>query len=206
MKTVALDLHDFSVANNRLDLMLRLRDHFPNFKVSMFMVPYDRQSNWGPTRIHRDNVKRIKENLDWIQIIPHGVTHEPSHEMEHYDYATFKHDALPKIQEAFARDGLPYEHGFCSPHWRSSDGVIKALDEMGWWGAVLREDRFLKPRRFYKYTHLLDENFWESDLPVLKLHGHVYGTKNDIGRCFDNLLKLPKDTIFTYVTDYIESK
>jgi hypothetical protein len=61
------------------------------------------------------------------------------------------------------------------------------------------------PKRHYQYNFLLNEPFWEAtSMDVLKLHGHVYGTKNDVGRCFGNLLKLPKDTEWHFVTDFIK--
>jgi hypothetical protein len=201
---VVLDIDDFNWVNPRLDVFLKLKEHFPDFKVSMFTIPAPRKCDYGPYLIKDQTLEEVKKHLDWIQIIPHGFTHEHSHEMEHYNYNTFK-ALIPKIEEIFNKDGVPFVKGFKAPHWRWSKGVVDALDELGWWGAVLREDKMPKTKRFYRYTHLLNEPFWESDLEVLKLHGHVFGTKNDIGRCYENMLKLPKDTQFYYVTDFIET-
>lgn len=201
---VVLDLHDFSVANNRLEVLLKLKEHFTNFKVSLFTVPIDKKMDWGPSLIHKDNLEKIKKCLDWMQIIPHGLHHDSSREMETQSYDSFSRKVIPVIQEAFEKDGLPYVNGFCAPHWRWNKDVVKVLDDMGWWGAVLREDKMIKTKKFYRYTHLLNEPFWEFNLEVLKLHGHIYGTKNDIGRCFNNLLKLPKDIEWCYATDFIE--
>lgn len=200
---VVLDLHDFTVSYNRLDILLKLKEYFPNFKVSLFTIPDEGKMDFGPTLNKKENLKEIKKHLDWMQIIPHGFKHNGL-EMTQMDTSYFRDVILPKMEQMFKDDGLPYEKGFCAPHWKWSDGVASALDEKGWWGAVLREDRMTKTKRFYRYTHLLNEPFWESDLPVLKLHGHVYGTKNDIGLCFDNLLRLPRETQFYYVTDYLE--
>lgn len=206
MKKVVLDLHDFSVVNNRLDLMLKLKEHFPNFKVSMFMVPNDIKADWGPWWIREESLKEIKKHLDWIQIIPHGLNHD-KREANEWDYETFKNKILPEIKAKFKLDGLPFIDGFCPPHFKWSDGVVKHLDELGWFGSIIREDGKMKPtKRFYRYTHLINEPFWESDLEVLKLHGHVYGTKNDIGLCYENMLKLDKNTIFEYVTEHIETQ
>lgn len=202
---VALDIDDFSVVTTRLDLFLHLKDHFPNFKVSMFTIPCPRPCDYGPWLIRDQAAAEIRKCLDWMQIIPHGLTHESSREFTKYDQATFRHDYIPKMQEAFADAGLPYEKGFKAPHWRWSQGVVDALDDMGWWGAVLREEgRMPLPKRFFRYTHLLNEPF-PLDAPLLKLHGHVYGTKNDIGTCIENLKRLPKDTQFDFVTDHLET-
>src|SRR3990167_94076 len=188
MTKVALDLHDFSISNNRMELMFKLKEHFPNLKVSVFIVPFEKKLDWGPTLIHDDNLRLIKENLDWIQLVPHGFSHESSREMENVGYNQFK-DILKNIESIFQKEELPFEKGFCAPHWRWNKHVVNVLDEFQWWGAVLREDKMLKTKRFYKYNFLLNEPFWESNEPILKLHGHIYGTKNDIGRCFENLLK-----------------
>lgn len=203
---VVLNLDDFSVVNNHLDLLLKLKEHFPNFKVSLFTVPIDRKNDWGPYCNREEYLKKIKECLDWIQIIPHGLTHDSSREMQDLDYDTFKKRIIPAIKEAFDRDGLPFVNGFKAPHWKWSGGVVKALDDEGWFGAIIKDKTMPSTKKFYQYTHLLNEPFWESDLEVLKLHGHIYGTSGDLEACFNNLLKLPIDTQWHYVTDYIEEK
>jgi len=50
----------------------------------------------------------------------------------------------------------------------------------------------------------LNEPFYESNLELLKLHGHIYGTKNDVGRCIDSLLRLPLDTEWVFATECLE--
>lgn len=204
MKKVVLNLDDFSPVNNHLDLLLRLKEYYPNFKVSMFTVPIDIKTDWGAYCNRDKYLKKIKENLDWIQIIPHGLTHYSSREMKDCSAEEFKNEIIPRITQAFAEDGLPFVKGFKAPHWKWSDGVVDALDDEGWFGAILREPGMLETQKFYQYNHLINEPFWESDLEVLKLHGHIYGTKNDFEDCFDNLLKLPLDTQWYYVTDFIE--
>jgi hypothetical protein len=198
---VTLGLHDFSVVNNRLLWLLTLKDKFPNFRVSLFTVPVDKQEDWGPYRIRNDYLKEIKKNLDWIQIIPHGWKHDKS-EISYFSYQMMK-DLLFDINAVFTRDGIPYEKGFCAPHWRWNEEVIKALDDMGWWGAVnKRQPTMLKPKRYYEYSHCLDDE-WPPGIS-LKLHGHIFGTDNDIGKNFDKLLALPKDTEWYFVTDFLE--
>lgn len=204
---ICLDLHDFSVVNNRLELLLKLKEHFPDFKVSLFTVPLDTETNWGAFRIREESLQRIKDCLDWIQIIPHGLNHNSSREMDGCDYHLFKDKIIPQIKEAFDKDRLPFVKGFCAPHWRWSEGVVRALDEEGWWGAVnAREPNMLPPKRFYKYSHCLDEPYLESGLETLKLHGHIYGTRNDLGKCFANLLKLPPSVEWHFVTDFLEER
>lgn|SRR3990167_1570092 len=197
--TISLD--DFSAVNCRLELLFSLKDYFNNFKISMFTVPVDKRRDWGSSLIREDNLQIIKNNLDWIQIIPHGLFHNGS-EMMDCDYFTFKQNIMPAIKEAFEKDGLFFVGGFKSPHWRWTEGVVRALDEEGWWGAIDRDKVMPCTKRYYKYNFLLNEPFYDSDKD-LKLHGHVYGTKNDLGRCFNNLIKLPRDTDWHFVTDFL---
>lgn len=58
-------------------------------------------------------------------------------------------------------------------------------------------------KTFYRYSDPLDNIDYSKG--TLKLHGHIYGTKNDLGACMENLLKLPQDTEWHYVTDFLET-
>lgn|SRR3990167_2571509 len=205
---VALDLHDFSILNNRLDLLLKIKEHYPDFKVSLFTVPFDVQYEVNTQAIiHREAaLKKIKECLDWIQIIPHGLTHM-TNEFEKCDYKLFKDKVMPSIKEAFDKDGLPFVKGFCAPYWIWNKDVIRALDEEGWWGAIDRnQPDMLSPKRFYVYSHSLDEKYYLSNLDTIKLHGHIGSTDNDLEKCFVNIFRLPVDTKWCYATDFIETK
>ena len=196
---ICLDLHDWSVVNNRFDLLFKLKKYFPDLKVSLFTVPIDTRTDWGAYQNRGEFLKTLKENLDWIQLIPHGLTHNGS-EMRDCDYKTFK-TIMVTIKDAFDRDGLPFEKGFCAPHWRWSEGVVKALDEEGWWGSIDPRQNMLSPKKFYRYSQAIDKPIVDADL---KLHGHIYGTANDLGLCFDNLLNIPPSAEWHFITDFLE--
>lgn len=200
---VCLGLHDFSIVNNRLDLLLKLKEEYPGFKVSLFTVPIDEKRDFGPYLNREEYLKKIKENLDWIQIIPHGLTHSSSKEML-CDYKLFKIKILPAIKNAFEKDELPYEKGFCAPHFKWSKDVVKVLDEEGWWGAI-NSKKMLCPKKFYCYSDSIDNINLDKD--VLKLHGHIFGTKNDLELCFNSLLPYKfKDATWHFVTEFLEDK
>ncbi|MDP1729043.1 MAG: hypothetical protein Q8L27_02460 [archaeon] len=169
---ICLDLHDFSVVNNRLDLLLKLKEIYPGFKISLFTVPIDERMDWGPYIIRPDLLKLVKENLDWIQIIPHGLNHNSNREMLKYNYEEFRYKVIPAIKEAFDKDGLPFVKGFCAPHWRWNKYVVKALDDEGWFGSIdPRQPNMLSTKKFFRYSHPIDEPLTNAN--VLKLHGHV---------------------------------
>lgn len=199
---VCLDLHDFSVIYPRIDLLMELKRLFPRFKVSLFTIPFDESSDWGPALIKEDFLE-ILRSWDWVEFIPHGVRHEGS-EMLGRNYRRFRYVDLPFIREYFDRNKLRYVEGFCAPHWRWNDSVVKVLDDEGWWGAVDRDKNMPCPKRYYRYNCLLNEEFPSVD--VLKLHGHLHGTKNDLGRCFGNLLRLPESTEWLLATELLENK
>lgn len=205
MKTVSLDLHDFSVLNNRLDLLLKLKEHYPDMKVSVFTIPWDFPFELGQGRMYRKKtLAEIKKHLDWIQIIPHGVCHFPREFQKASREATEK--ALTAIDDMFTQDGLPYEKGFAAPYWLWNQDVVDVLNEHGWWGAIDRnQPQMLKTKRTYTYSHSLEEPFWTSDEDTLKLHGHMAPpSANNLPGAMLNLLKLDPDVEWKFVTEFIE--
>jgi hypothetical protein len=201
---VSFDLHDFSILNNYFDLLLKLREYYPTFKVSLFTVPFDIKHKEGN---RQEALTKIKTCLDWIQIIPHGIYHNSS-EMRRCSYQQFKDHVIPAITSYFNNDGLPFVKGFCAPHWNWNTNVVRCLDDMGWWGAISPK-RLDMPstKKFYQYSYALDEPYLEVKSNILKLHGHLNGTsKDDLGKCFHNIFKLPLSTEWHFVTDYLEVK
>lgn len=201
---VVLDFDDFSVLRSRPDLLRMIKEYYPGFKVSMFTIPFDYEYETKPVRLMRDScLKFIHENLDWIQIIPHGLTHIPR-EFENCDKKTMQM-SLVAIDEAFKKDGLPYVKGFKAPFWLWNKEVVEVLDDNGWWGAVdPNQPGMLKTKKFYEYKYSIDTEFWKQKDSVLKLHGHMSPpSENNIEDCLLNLFKLPSNTEFGYVTDYL---
>lgn len=205
MKHVALDLDDFSVLNNHMDILMKVKEHFPEFKISLFTIPFDYVFEQSVMRALRPTeLEKVKAALPWIQIIPHGVTHMPR-EFENCD----KHSMdmiIENINEIFERDHLPFEKGFKAPYWLWNHEVVESLNEHGWWGAVDRNNPEMhRPHKYYEYTYSLEEPFWEAKEDTLLLHGHMdLPSKNNLGDCWANLLKLPSDTVWHFVTDYIK--
>lgn len=204
-RVVVLDIDDFSVLRSRIDLLRTIKEYYPNFKVSMFTIPFDYEYEMADIRLMRaELLKYIQANLDWIQIIPHGLMHIPR-EFENCDRETMEM-ALEGIDEAFTKDGLPYEKGFKAPYWLWNQNVVDVLNERGWWGAIdPNQPEMLKTKKYYEYKWSIADPFWEDKTSdPLKLHGHMTKpSDNDIESCLLNIFKLPSDTKFGYVTDYL---
>jgi len=207
MKTVALDLHDFSVLRSRMDLLLKLKEHFPGFKVSLFTIPFDYEFELTTLKLQRPALlTQIQANLSWMEIIPHGITHTFG-EFETADKQTMRM-YLDSIEGELGKDGFTkVEHGFCAPNWLWSQAVVDVLNEKGWWGAVDRnQPQMLTPKRFYRYSHSLEEPFWLSTSDTLKLHGHMTAPSlNNLEDCFLNLFRLPPDTSFVFASELVET-
>jgi predicted deacetylase len=206
MKTICLDFDDFSVLNNRLDLLLRLKESYPNLKISLFTIPFDFVNEKEVSgRILRDKtLEKIKEQLDWLEIIPHGLVHAPR-EFENCNYETMKL-SMKAIDEAFKKDGLPYVKGFKAPQWLWNKDVVKALDDEGWWGAIDKNNpNMVSTKRYYVYTHSISEMYSLSNLEIIKLHGHITPYENNyIERCFTNLFKMPTDAEFKFASELVQ--
>jgi hypothetical protein len=203
-----IDFDDFSILNNRLDLLYRLRESYPNIKISLFTIPFDFSYERDVSgRIMREKtLAEIKKNLDWLEFIPHGLLHIPR-EFEKCTYDTMKHYIFKAIHEVFTKEGLPYVKGFKAPYWLWNEEVIKALDEDGWWGAVDSRQDMKKTKRYFCYTHTIDEPFYKAyNVDVIKLHGHITNeSRNGIERCFFNLFKMDPKAEFKFVSEMVET-
>lgn len=204
---VALDLDDFSVLRSRMDLLLTIKEHFPSFKVSLFTIPFDYEYEMGQGRIQRPaTLAKIHENLDWMQFIPHGLTHVPR-EFEMADRITVD-KYLENVEKEFTKDGLPMEKGFKPPYWLWNKDVVDSLNAHGFWGAINRDDpNTLVPNRFYRYTHSIHEPFWHERPEVMKLHGHMTTPSvNNLEDCIVNIMKLPSDVEWCFASDFVQEK
>lgn len=197
MAKISLDLHDGSVLRNNYELLLRLKEHIPELKLSLFFIPYDYEAERSQLSLQRKNkLKILKENLDWIKLYPHGVMHIPR-EFEKADRIATEL-SLRAIDEAMSKDELPYEKIFCAPQWLWNQGVIDVLNENGWAGATDRnQPNMLKTKKNYVYTHSIDEDFSKVKTD-LALHGHMgYPSANNLDDNIVNLLNIPKgDWVF----------
>ena len=206
MTTISLDFHDGSVLRTNYTLLKQLKEHYPDLKVSLFHIPFDYQLEvTAGGRMHREEMlETLQGMLDWVELIPHGLTHIPR-EFEKCDRWTMKM-TLQAIDEAMQRDNLPYVKGFCAPFWLWNQEVIDVLDENGWWGAIDRnQPDMLKTKAHYIYSHSLEEPFFHSNSPVWKLHGHMTGPSiNALDNCFLSLMKMPHDAQFKFVSEMVE--
>lgn len=114
------DTDDFHERNHRLDLLERLHDANPLFRMTVFAVPALCSDAFLGTL------------PDWIEVAGHGWDHggaacTNAREAEHWTYEQAM-DVLLSLPARFVE-------GWKSPGWLISDGTYEALAELGWWVA-----------------------------------------------------------------------
>lgn len=207
MKHVVLDLDDFSILNNHLYTLTKIKEHFPYFKFTAFMIPHDVPFERSTMRLMRDlELEKVQRCAKWIEFVPHGLFHF-DREFENCDKHTMDMILDTMGIEFFNKDHLPFTKGFKAPYWLWNSEVVESLDDHGWWGAVDRnQPEMLRPKRFYQYNYSLEEPFWEAKEDVLKIHGHMDPPSlNNLEDNWLNLLKLPQDTSFHFASEFVEN-
>lgn len=166
---VSLDLDDFAEDNHRLDLLEKLKEIFPEFKITLFTVP---------SKASRDWLKGLSE-LGFLEFVLHGYEHVY---LECQNWS--KEEAKRKINDAFSDY---YVKGFKPPFWAASNGLYEALKELGFWIA----DQDISPAPdylpHYRYNWLIDKPM--PMFPEIRGHGHVQNVcGNGLEECFVNLV------------------
>lgn len=204
---VSLDIHDASLYAMNWDYFQRLKERYPKMKLSLFFIPWDHEFEKSLMRLGKvELIEKFKENLDWIRLYPHGLTHF-AREFEKADRQAMEY-SLKAIDEIMKSVGLPYQKGFCAPFWLWNQEVVDVLDEQGWWGAVDRnQPEMVRPKRFYQYSHSINEPYHTDKAKVWKLHGHMsLPSPNSIDMCLFNLLQIPNDAQWHFIDDFVEEK
>jgi len=202
---ICLDIDDGSILRTRWDLLLKLKEHYPKLKVSLFWIPYDHETESNSVLMINfgSRLKMLKENQDWIEIIPHGLTHSyPEFEKADRE-ATL--ESLRAIETILETQGIKYVKGFKAPNWLWNEDVISVLDEKGWFGAVNPNHAdMLKTKKYYEYTDTIYDEFWKEEKDFYGLHGHMtFPEYNNLEGCMVNLMKIPRDAEFVFVSEVV---
>lgn len=173
-----VDFDDFYEDNNDLDILFRLRSQIPGFKVNLFTIP---------GRCSTGFIKEI-QRIDWIDMIPHGYTHESNYECMGWSYPTAL-GYLDMIEQ------LRLTRGFKAPGWQISDGTYQALLHKGYWVADQAYNNERRPVRLKTYI---------IDSPE-KIHGHIghLGGENKNALTIIYMMLLGLQGTFHFIRDKI---
>ena len=169
-KICYLDFDDFGETNNRLDWFWMLKKEFPNFKVNLFTIMSDYSSEF-------DNYIKT---LNWIQICYHGVNH-------------INNEEIPELNLNILEGYNPVRI-YRAPYWQLSDVMYERLKKLNYKIMLHPDDT----REGIKYNWNIKDS--PPDLPILYGHGHIQDVcNNGLVEAFENIMKLPKDTIFKFL-------
>jgi len=211
-KKFYLEVHDFGYLLPGLDDILRLKEIYPNFKITCFTIPFPQEF------FDKDNKKHFKvdkykewaqiiNSYDWLEVAVHGFSHSPYEMDVPYDKAIMTIDAFENL---FKEVGLKYKKIFVAPYWQYSYDAFVALRDRGY---VIGMDRNY-PRPVPQGVKTFIYN-WSYEEPVLSArqkivgHGHTTprGVRNGLSQCYLNILnKIPNDAPFGFISEYVKEE
>lgn len=216
---VVMDVDDFGFLLPGYDDLLRLKESFPNFRITGFTIPIAKEfynpenAKQFTTEKYRKWAQIVNEN-DWIEVALHGFSHI-HHEMDTtYDKAML---ALQATENFFNEIGLNFSKIYKAPYWQYSYDALMALRDRGYVVAIDRNHP--RPVPPGTKTYIYNWSF-EEPLPDVKQlpskmgyepilgHGHFTGrNSNNIQDTLANILHhLPRDTKFMTIGDYLNQE
>lgn len=202
-----LDVDDFGFLLPGIDDMLRLKKHWPGFKMTCMTVPLPKEFYFGENAKYFTNEKykkwaKMVNDLGFIEIGLHGF----SHTMGEFD-CKYQHAGLQlKAAEAlFEEVGLRYKKIFRAPYWQYSYDSLMALKDRGYVVCANPENPCAIPPGTKIHAHNWSFERPLPDAKVIKGHGHSSNTervKNSLATCYENMAKvIPKDAEFGFLSE-----
>jgi predicted deacetylase len=205
---LALSIHDFGFLMPGYEDLLRLKEHYPNFKMTCFTIPMPKEFFTLENQKHF-KVKKYKEwakfvnECGFIEVSLHGFSHTENEMNSSYQKAEM---LLKAAENLFKNVGLNYKKIFVAPYWQYSYDALQALKDNGWTVELDRNNLPNVPEGTKVFTYNWS---FEEQMPPLETvigHGHTmsHGVKNDMGTCFQNILKqIPEDTEFKFLSEIL---
>lgn len=195
---IAVEYDDFSPYNTQFSSLEKMREHYPQFKVTMFTVPWE--TRFGQqTAItlpeYAAFVKACKESEDWLELALHGLTHAPMEFAEVSQEEAFKRVMIGK--KMFDNRGLKLVPIFKAPFWALSKEGKLGVESAGF---KVVEDKY--------YNWNLADDFPQEAADrgdVIIAHGHVQDVcENGLAETLPKLMKLPPDTQFLTLSEVLK--
>jgi glycosyltransferase involved in cell wall biosynthesis len=206
-QTICLNFDDFSPINNNLFFLQKLKHNYPNLKVSMFTIPATIQSGQAESLLkHRRFCDEIRKELDWIEILPHGWHHPDSKQGENeFKNITYWQTSqyIKMVDEIFKEVNLPYKKIFKPPQYSISKAAKDCFRDNGWALAVKGTGEYWpKDIKTIHYNWNINDVF-----PLRKViisYGHIQDIGNGLHGCWENLLQMPTDAKFVFMSELIK--
>lgn len=211
---LALEFDDFHPQNSNLGLLEDLRDHYPEFKVSLFTIPMDIRTGQKLVISDTKNVQiagwreavLIAIKQGWMELCVHGLTHIPM-EFGELPYEAAKLRIIV-AERCFREAGLPYAKVFKAPNWALSKEAEQAItDTHEVKGEKFGGFRIVKDG-YYKWN-LRDDIPKLIEEKAIVGHGHIQdgdGCFNGLNESYHRILKVPPDTKWLFISEYLKLK
>ena len=152
-KHIVMDFDDLCDSNDRMDVLRRLKERDPGFKVTLFAIP---------TRCSDSLLAKYDESRDWIRLGIHGFRHS-----RHEAMAWTVDEAADKI--AKAREIFNFAPVFKAPNWSMTDEVYAACKSSGVAVADHLSNIAIMPDDMPHYIY----NVRLRNDHYIRLHGHI---------------------------------
>lgn len=208
-KTFVLDIDDYGLLLPGIEDILRIKKHYPGFKITCFTIPIPKEffSKENHKHFNKEKYKKwaeIVNNYDWMEIGIHGFSHTYSEFDCKYQAAEMMLEATKNLWKEV---GLKYKKIFRAPYWQYSYDALNALKDKDYTVCLDRNHPIAIPKglKTYTYNWSLEERAPQTDL--IKGHGHAYstsGVKNGIDLCYQNIIKqIPVGAKFKTISEIL---
>lgn len=200
---IALEFDDFSPRNSSFGILEEIKDHYPNFKVTMFTVPWEvRFGEQTPITEPKFApwVNAVKESASWLEIALHGMSHAPMEFAEVSEEEAAKRMIIG--MKMFENREIPLAMIFKAPQWALNPGVVRAANSLGL--DVVHD-------HYYNWN-LADECPFtkeqiKNDPGVIIAHGHVQKVcGNGLEEVAHRIMQIPPETEFIFLSEALKYK
>lgn len=152
-KPVVIDFDDLCDGNDRLDVLLRLKERDPGFKVTLFAIPM---------RCSDELINKYEAQKDWIALGIHGWRHS-----RHECLAWTSEETEDKVK--LAQEIYDFAPIFKAPNWETCDELYAGLlkSDVAIADHIRNIDILPHDNKSYVYNVSLRED------PYVRLHGHI---------------------------------
>ena len=208
---IILDVDDLAFLLPGLDNILRIKQHYPNFKMTAFTIPMPKEFFLRENKEHfrKDKYKKwakIINSYDWLEICVHGFAHT----LNEFDCSYDKCEMMLKaIENLWKEIGLKYKKIFKAPYWQYSYDTLTCLRDNGWTVALDRNFPRTVPEglKTYIYNWSFEEKLKKVD-GIIKGHGHIFhtqGVNNALDKCYRNIIKeIPLESKFLFISEFLK--
>ena len=188
------------VTDKHIRMLRQLRWQYPNFKCTMFSIPYKSTRDWRREALY--------SYADWMEIGIHGTKHLKINEFrikdpDKLDFIYYHLNGL-HINDMLSRT-------FKAPWWKISKEFFDYMTEKKWIIATNRLNCFYPEIKKYEYRYdkgkeIKRDNYYVNGKRH-SWHGHIENNGiNGLEECFMDLLSLwPKDMKFLTIGEYVRN-